>query len=282
MSSQLVVEKEEQAKPAAPATARQIPLAASAVPDATQRVLFSQSFVEMSEQDRKRRRWTTGTTFIIQSVIMTILVIVPLMVIDALPTAQLAAFLTAPPPPPPPPPPPAPSLKVVRVVSEVMNGQLLAPSKIPQAIKMIKEEEAPASTGGVLGGVEGGVPGGQAGGVLGSILSVSNHSTAPTVATPKRLRVSSGISEGMLTHRVEPTYPTIALRAHIQGQVLLSAIISKEGAIENLKLISGHPMLVPAAIEAVKQWHYRPYILNGEGLEVETTVTVNFYIGRTN
>jgi protein TonB len=75
-------------------------------------------------------------------------------------------------------------------------------------------------------------------------------------------------------------YPNLALRARIQGSVQLSAIISKDGSIENLKLISGHPLLVQAAIDAVRQWHYKPYVLNGEPLEVETTVIVNFHLDR--
>jgi protein TonB len=100
------------------------------------------------------------------------------------------------------------------------------------------------------------------------------------VAIPKRLRVSTGISTGLLVQRVEPVYPGVALRARIQGTVTLAAIISREGNIENLKLISGHPLLVPAAIDAVKQWRYRPYMLSGEPLEVETTIIVNFHVDR--
>jgi len=84
------------------------------------------------------------------------------------------------------------------------------------------------------------------------------------------------MSEGNLVRKVLPTYPPLARSARIQGQVLLEATISKQGVIENLRLIAGHPMLVPAAIEAVRQWRYRPYVLNNEPVEVETQVTVNF------
>jgi protein TonB len=279
MSSPLVViEKDAAAK--SKATLQEVgrtagPVAVrAAVP---QRPLFSQSFVEMSGADAKRRRWSTGTTFLIQAIILAIAVLVPFMMTDVLPAAQLANFLVAPPPPPPPPPP---ATKVARVVTEVVNGQLLTPSRIPQTVKMIKEEEAPVQTSGIPGGVEGGVPGGQSNGVLASLLPVANKSTAPVVAVPKRLRVSTGISTGLLVQRVEPVYPGVALRAHIQGTVTLAAIISREGNIENLKLISGHPLLVPAAIDAVKQWRYKPYMLSGEPLEVETTIIVNFHLDR--
>jgi periplasmic protein TonB len=75
---------------------------------------------------------------------------------------------------------------------------------------------------------------------------------------------------------VNPAYPPLARQARIQGAVILQAEISKDGTIENLRLITGHPMLAPAAIEAVKQWRYKPYLLNGEAVPVETQITVNF------
>ena len=84
------------------------------------------------------------------------------------------------------------------------------------------------------------------------------------------------MSEGDLIRKVQPTYPALARAARIQGTVVLQATISKQGTIENLRALAGHPMLVRAAIEAVCQWRYRPYILNNEPVEVETQITVNF------
>jgi protein TonB len=146
---------------------------------------------------------------------------------------------------------------------------------------MIKEEEAPppaSSMGGVVGGVPGGVPGGQMGGVIGGIIS-STPIAVPKVATPQRVRVSSGVQQGNLINKVTPVYPPIAKNARISGTVVLQAVISKTGVVENLRAISGHPMLIPAAVEAVKQWRYKPYFLNGEPVEVETTVSVIFSLG---
>lgn len=244
-----------------------------------QREMFSQSFVELSGVDRKRRRLTQMSSLFVQSLIVGFLVILPLWFIDVLPAQQLATFLIAPPPPPPPPPPAAPTLKATKVVSEVINGELVAPNKIPKKVKNITEEEAPAPVTGVIGGVEGGVPGGSAGGVIGSLLSSTPHTASvPTIAVPKRIRVSTGISEGLLYHRVEPAYPLIAQRARVEGSVELKAIISKDGTIQGLQQVTGHPMLVAAAMDAVKQWRYRPYMLNGEPVEVETIVMVNFHI----
>jgi protein TonB len=166
------------------------------------------------------------------------------------------------------------------VESDLLNGRLRAPSRIPQAVQMIREEEAPPDLPG--GGVPGGIPGGQVGGVIGGILSSTpTAAVVPKLVTPiapKRIRISQGVTEGRLIRKIEPKYPTIALAARIQGQVELSAIISKTGEIQNLVLISGHPMLVKAAIDAVKQWRYRPFLLNNEPVEVETTVTVNFQL----
>ena len=86
--------------------------------------------------------------------------------------------------------------------------------------------------------------------------------------------------QGSLLRKVEPKYPPLAIAARIQGSVVLAAVISRAGTIENLRLVTGHPMLVPAAIDAVRQWQYRPYILNGDVIEVETQITVNFVLGR--
>ena len=162
--------------------------------------------------------------------------------------------------------------------SDLDNGQLRTPTAIPKKVAMIKEDEPPPpSTGvaGVVGGVPGGVAGGAMGGVLGGIIS-SAPAVVPKAATPQRVRVSQGVSQGLLVHQVKPNYPPLARQARIQGTVVLQAVISKDGSIEHLTLVSGHPMLAPAAIEAVKQWKYKPYFLNGEPVEVDTTINVNF------
>jgi protein TonB len=242
--------------------------------------MFSDSILEADSPEKKRRTWTTMVSFSFQCVLIGMLVILPLMFTEALPKAQLLTFLVAPPPPPPPPPPAAQVLtKIIRQTDVLNTGQLRTPTRIPQKIEMIKEEEAPPpATAGVIGGVPGGIPGGQLNGVIGGIVSSSNV-VAPLVAPmPKRIRVSQGVILGQLIHRVEPVYSKIALGARVQGVVQLKAIISKSGDITELEVISGHPILIPAAMEAVKQWHYRPYLLNGEAVEVETTITVNFTI----
>ena len=93
---------------------------------------------------------------------------------------------------------------------------------------------------------------------------------------PKRVRVPAGVTLGLLVHKVQPVYPPEARREGIQGQVLLRAVIDKEGKIANLRLVSGPPQLLQAAIDAVQQWRYKPYLLMGEPVEVETEIAVNF------
>ena len=241
--------------------------------------MFEDSLIESGGRLKTRRGLTTTISVIFQIGLLLVMILIPLIFTEALPKQQLMTFLVAPPPPPPPPPPAAAPVKIVKQIqTDIVNGQLRTPTKIPEKVQMIKEEEAPppamASTG-VVGGVPGGVPGGSMGGVMGSILS-STPVAVPKVATPQRVRVSQGVSAGLLIRKVQPNYPPLARQARIQGQVLLQAEISKDGSIQNLRLISGHPMLAPAAIEAVKQWKYKPYLLNGEPVEVETQVQVNF------
>jgi protein TonB len=241
--------------------------------------MFEDSLIESGNKLKTKRLSTTILSFVLQVLLLGMLILIPLIYTDALPKQQLMTFLVAPPPPPPPPPPPAAAapVRVVKIASELVNGQLRTPTKIPEKVQMIREEDAPPPMmgSGVMGGVPGGVPGGSMGGVIGGIIG-STTAAVPKVATPQRVRVSQGVSQGLLIRKVTPTYPPLARQARIQGQVLLQAEISKEGTIQNLQLISGHPMLAPAAIEAVKQWRYKPYLLNGEPVAVETQVVVNF------
>src|SRR5437588_8825647 len=236
--------------------------------------MFEDSLVESSGRLRSNRGKTAFLSFAIQVGIVIVLILIPLIYTEALPTKQLLTFLVAPPPPPPPPPPPQAAPVVKRVPTEIVDNVLRTPTKIPQKIAKIVEDEAPppSNSMGVMGGIAGGAPGG----VLGSILAAN---APPPKVAPQRVKVSSGVVSGLLINKVTPQYPQIARQAHISGSVILQAVISKQGTIEGLKVMQGHPMLVSNAVEAVKQWRYKPYILNGEPVEVETTITVNFTMG---
>jgi len=276
------------AKPAKPASRQMAAILPSSDiiwgPALPPKTMFSDSLLEFGVQ-RKRKFFATTTSLMVNGLAIVAMLIIPLAFPEALPKAQLLTFLVAPPPPPPPSPPAAAEVQhVVRQIQTDMlnNGALRTPTKIPQKIQMIKEEEAPApmpASGGVVGGVPGGIPGGQMGGVIGSVISATSSLAAVpkfVPATPQRVRISAGVTKGLLIQRIEPPYPTLARAARVQGDVVLSAVIDSNGHITNLLLVSGHPMLVPAAIAAVKQWRYKPYLLNGQPVEVETTITVIF------
>lgn len=244
------------------------------------RPIFADSLLQSSSQKR-RQTWTTLASFILQCLILGMLLLLPLYFTLELPKSQLLTFLVAPPPPPPPPPAQQAARIMKQVQSDLLSGgQLRTPTRIPGKVQMITEEEAPPPMpGGVVGGVPGGIPGGQLGGVIGGIVSsTSNLAYIPKLqpVVPQRIRISQGVTSGLLIHKVEPTYPLLAKSARIQGNVVLRAIIDKEGNIQDLQLASGHPMLVPAATEAVRQWRYRPYLLNGQPVEVETVINVIF------
>ena len=108
------------------------------------------------------------------------------------------------------------------------------------------------------------------GGVIGSVAQSS------TSGQPSRVRVSQAVSQGLLIKKVPPHYPEDARQGRIQGTVVLTAVISKNGDVEELTLASGHPMLAPSAIAAVKKWKYKPYLVEGQPVEVETQIVVNF------
>jgi protein TonB len=236
--------------------------------------MFEDSLIESGGKLKTNRGLTSSIAFLFELVLIGIMVLIPLLITEALPKGQLMMSLVAPPPPPPPPPPPAVVHIVKQVQTNIINDQLRTPTKIPKKIEMIKEDAAPPPmTAGVIGGIDNGP--GQVGGVIGGIIS-STPVAVPKQVIPTRLRVSAGVTAGLKIRDVKPTYPPIARQARIQGTVLLQAVISKDGSIEGLKAVSGPPMLIPAAIDAVKQWRYKPYILNGEPVEVDTQVTVNF------
>jgi protein TonB len=255
--------------------------------------MFEQTFVE--GRGKTNTTWTVLVSFAGQVVLIGIAILIPMIYFDALPKSQLTSFLVAPPPPPPPPPPPAAApIKVVKVIPRQFDaGRLMAPKVVPKEIAVIKEEEmAPPSSGGVgvVGGVPGGVPGGTPGGVIGGIIgSVPTAAPPPPPppvkqevkqAAPQRIRVGGNVQQALLIRQPKPVYPPLAKQARIQGVVRLNAIIGKDGTIQNLTVASGHPLLVPAAMEAVKQWVYKPTLLNGEPVEVVTQIDVNFTLSQ--
>jgi len=237
--------------------------------------------VESSVVRKKTNKsWTVTLSFIIQGVIVVVFVLIPLIYTEALPKQLLTTFLVAPAPPPPPPPPAAAAPRIVKPVARLIQaGKMMAPTVIPKKVEMIKEEEMPPDVGavGVVGGVPGGIPGGSAGGVLGGIIGgTGGGMPPPPKPSQQRVRIGGNVQAAKMVRQIQPMYPQIAKTAHVQGTVILHAIIAKDGSVQELQYISGPALLMRSAMDAVHQWKYQPTLLNGEPVEVDTTISVVF------
>ena len=226
---------------------------------------------------KTNKGWAVILSGMVQMFILGILILIPLIYTEALPTAMLSTILIAPPPPPPPPPPPAPVKVVVKPVARlIQSGKLMQPRAIPKEVAVFKEAELPPDVinNQNQGGVFGGIPGQGL---------IANNGPAlpppPKAATPARIKQGGQVTAAAIITQTRPVYPALARQARIQGNVVLHAIIDKEGKVAQLEVMSGHPLLVQSALDAVKQWRYKPTQLNGDPVEVDTTITVTFTMG---
>lgn len=248
--------------------------------------MFEQSLMDVAI-GKTKTPWTVAVSFGLQFSLIGVMILIPLLDYYELPATELMTFLVAPPPPPPPPPPPAAMVVKQKVIPREFDaGKLVQPTAIPDEIAIIKEEDMPppsSTIAGVVGGVPGGSVGGSLGGVIGGIISNQPQVAPPPpppvkkkAAAPKRIRVGGSVQKARLAKQVQPRYPALARQARIQGTVKLTAVISREGTVQQLEVTSGHPLLVPSALEAVKQWVYKPTTLNNEAVEVVTQIDVIF------
>ena len=247
--------------------------------------MFEEMVVSNAKNKKTNKPWTVVISMVLQIAFLALLILIPLIYTEALPKTLMSSILLAPPPPPPPPPPPAAVLVVhVKPVAHLMEaGKLVAPKAIPKDVKIIKEEEAPPDVGaGMVGGVPGGVAGGSMGGVIGGVIGGAGSTAAPPPpkVTPKRITVGGNVQAAHLVNRIQPLYPPLARQTRISGTVKLHAIIGKNGAVEQLQVVSGHPLLVQSALDAVRQWRYQPTLLNGEPVEVDTEIDVIFSLAQ--
>lgn len=218
------------------------------------------------------------------SVVVAVLILLPLYFTQAINMPQFQKTLLVAPPPPAPPPPPPPAVHVLPRVpkSFFTKGQLFQPKFIPKKVAQIKEEAPPPAASGVSGGVMGGVPGGQLGGVLGGILGGIGHAPPPAPPRPTPVahkgpyRVGGKVQAPRLIRQVQPEYPPLAKQARIQGDVVIDSVIDAEGRVTEMKVVSGSPLLVRSAIQALGQWRYQPTLLNGQPVAVDMLVTLHF------
>jgi len=239
--------------------------------------MFEDSLVESQVSNiSSAKRWTTLASITLQCAVAATLVVLPLLHPERLVSRIDALPVFVPPPPKPPihiehmqPASTAPSTSAAIPVATRSLLPSLRPTQSPAA------EETPATA--LIGpGMADGIP---------AVLNTGSdtHGTRISVALPRAtsgpLHVSTGVSAGMLLTPIRPVYPAIAKAARVEGTVVVSAVISRTGTIESLRILSGPPMLQSAALEAIRAAHYQPYRLNGERTEVEITITVNFRIG---
>jgi protein TonB len=236
-------------------------------------MMFDQLVISSAHPTKTHKSWTVALSAIVQSIILGILILIPLIYTEALPKGMLNTFLVAPAPPPPPPPPAAP-VKTVRAPKIVQLNKMVAPTVIPKNVAMIKDEAPVIYTNG--GGVDGGTGSGILNGIIGS--GGSGPPPPPTKA-PSRIRVGGNVQAASLVNKVTPQYPPIAKTAHVSGTVVLHAIIAKDGSIQELQYMSGPPLLMKSAMDAVREWRYKPTMLNGDPVEVDTTISVVFSLG---
>jgi protein TonB len=259
-------------------------------------VIFRDLPATFPEKDKYQKPSVIGSV-IFHGLLILIVLIVPLLLPQSLHERELLVTMLSPvgPPPPPPPPPPAeaPVLaaqpKPVEVPVRPVNADaLVAPTAIPREIAKVVEEPV-AIPAGVVGGVPGGIPGGTLGGVLGGILASNSIATAPSAIAPppppppppkaapvEPVRVGGVVKEPRPIRMVPPVYPPLASKARVSGTVVLEATLTAQGTVEQIKVVSGHPLLVDAAIRCVSQWQYEPTYLNGVAIPVILTAKVHF------
>jgi periplasmic protein TonB len=235
--------------------------------------MFEDSTFESTGRIRTRSRGWMIATFLLNGSILLTLILIPLIYPEALQRQVPSFLLTAPPPPPTPPPVQQEPRPAFHGRSEIVGSHVLAPAVLPTTIGHWDGPERNAaptllsfdSSNGILDGATG-------------VFRRRATVVHPDVAGPVRL--SSVLVAGLALYKPAPPYPVIAREAGVQGTVMLQATISKNGTIENLRVVSGPALLQQAAIDAVKSWRYRPYLLNNLPVEVETTVNVVFTLGR--
>lgn len=236
--------------------------------------MFSQLIVSRKNAPGARKSWSLLVSVALQSLLIGVLVLIPLIYTEALPKATLSTLLVAPPPPPPPPMSQV-KVKQVKMAQVFKTHETVAPTVIPKKIEVEKDQAPdvapntqdtgiPGGTGDVLGGIAGNGP------VM---------PPPPKPEAPKRITLGGQVEAAKLINKVPPQYPEVAQSAHVTGTVVLHAVISKGGDIEQLELVSGPPLLAKAAMDAVTQWRYRPTVLNGQPVEVDTTINVVFSLG---
>ena len=238
------------------------------------------SLVASGPRERRGQRALAPSVLSLAAHVIVVAAIIVLPLVlgeDSLPAASAAvhAFFVSPPEaalPAPPPPPPAGARALKPAPSAprpVMEAEFVAPIEVPEGLQP-EEGIDLGDEGGMPGGVEGGVPGGVLGGVVGGLPS------APPPATIAPVRVGGLVRVPKLLNRVTPAYPEIAVAARTAAMLILEATVGADGRVQSVKVLRGQPLFDQSAVDAVKQWRYRPLLLNGVPVPFIVTVTLSF------
>jgi periplasmic protein TonB len=251
------------------------------LPETVRNDVFLSALLEMPTTKRARRsplEWAGATALHIA--ILAALIIVPLYTTGTIRLNEFVATpLVAPPPPAPPPPAAgavAPHVAHTQPKLTYKLQRVVAPTSIPKKVPSENVAESAPDLGGVIGGVPGGVIGGQIGGVVGGIGTSALPPPPQQRRTPKIVRAGGNLKAPRQTLYVKPEYPALAHEAHVSGTVVVDAVIDDRGNVVQARVVSGHPLLIDAALKAVLQWKYEPTSLNGQPISVELQVQVRF------
>jgi periplasmic protein TonB len=244
---------------------------------------LSAGMLENNRMKRPRRAIDFFLSMAGHGLLLATAILLPLYFSDAIDLHQMqTTYLVSPPLPPPPPASAAVVRSIPRTKSFFSDNKLYAPRVIPKHIVQVKDlPSAPQAIAGVPGGVIGGVPGGQPGGVIGGILG-DMGTVVPLPSPPKPVAhrgpyvVGGKVRPPRIIQQVQPIYPILAKAVHVHGDVVIDSVIDANGNVTEMKLVSGNPLLVTAAFDAVGQWKYQPTLLNGTPVAVEMQVTVHF------
>lgn len=243
---------------------------------------FLRGMLDMPSQRDQRNPLQLAVSVVVHVVIIGAVLIMPLLFTQDLDLrAFQTVFLVAPPPPPAAPPPaPAEAMRAARPMAPAVDlAKLTAPAVIPTKVKIVVDNTAPPEPGeGVVGGVPGGVPGGVVGGILGGVVENTSAIAPPPPPARRIVRVGGEVKPPVPISTPDPRYPIIALAGHIEGIVVIDAIIDEQGNVVQAKAVSGPALLIAAALETVTQWKYEPTYLNGQPVAVNTHVQVSFHL----
>lgn len=253
----------------------------SSSPESAKDNLVFHSLIESGENLTRRNPWTTIGSLIFQSLLLMAIVVIPLFHADPLLKGETLTRLYIQ-------PPPAAGAEATKIQAPLKVRSAYTPTSIaiPAPVHITPEVAPPPVSitgevvGGVPGGVDGGVPGGELSEMLGGPRSMPLPAKTPEPTPVKRIRVASGVAEANLIHDVPPQYPPEAGRERIEGTVVLLAVIGTDGGVQDVQVVSGLPILAQAAMDAVKQWRYKPYLLNGAPVEIDSRITINFTLSR--